>query len=67
MQEVAKDIKREGTKGEFTRKAKNHGMSVGEFAREVKARPWKYSSKTWHQADFAQKGAKASKKRKEKR
>lgn len=47
---IQKAIKRPGA---FTAKAEKHGMSVAEFAAQVKANPDRYSDLTVQQANLA--------------
>lgn len=72
MQKAAAEMKKDGTKGVFTAKAKAAGMSVQAFARKVTTAYSKwvksgrtgappYDLKTYRQAQFALKAGEAKK------
>ena len=54
---AGEEIEKKGTKGDFTDKAKEKGMTAQQFARKVLANTDEYDLKTVRQASFA-KGAK---------
>jgi len=53
IQSVDKEMEKKGTKGAFTKQAKKKGMSVKEFAMEVKNNPSDYSETTRKRGQFA--------------
>ena len=53
IQSVDKEMKKKGTVGAFTKQAKKAGMSVHDFAEEVKRNPEDYSSTTRKRATLA--------------
>jgi hypothetical protein len=66
MQEAAKKMKAKGTEGSFTREAKAHGKSVGEFANEVLKEDSEYSTKMKRKAAFAKAAKSIAEKHKKK-
>ena len=53
IQAVDKEMDKKGTKGAFTKQAKRAGMSVHDFAMEVKNNPSDYSETTRRRGQFA--------------
>ena len=53
IQSVDKEMEKKGTKGSFTKQAKKEGMSVHDFAMEVKNNPSDYSETTRKRGQFA--------------
>ena len=51
-QEAEEEMKKKGTIGKFTKKAKKSGMTTVEYAKKVLANPDSYSEKTRKQAQF---------------
>tara|TARA_R110002074_G_scaffold280851_1_gene452167 strand:- start:1087 stop:1983 length:897 start_codon:yes stop_codon:yes gene_type:complete len=65
IQSVDKEMKKKGTVGAFTKQAKKAGMSVHDFAEEVKRNPEDYSSTTRKRATLALTFERIGKRRKE--
>lgn len=53
IQKAVKRMKQKGTTGEFSRKAKNAGMSTSAYAKKVLAKGSTASTATKKQANFA--------------
>jgi len=66
IQSVDKEMEKKGTVGAFTKQAKKAGMSVHDFAEEVKRNPEDYSSTTRKRATLALTFERIAKNRKEK-
>ena len=64
IQSVDKEMEKKGTKGAFTKQAKRAGMSVHDFAMEVKNNPSDYSETTRRRGQFALNMEKIAKKKK---
>ena len=67
IQAVDKEMDKKGTKGAFTKQAKRAGMSVHDFAMEVKNNPSDYSETTRRRGQFALNMEKISDDRKKKK
>ena len=53
IQGVTAEMKKKGTVGAFTKQAKNHGMSVHDFATKVMSNPEDFSKRTRERANLA--------------
>jgi len=58
---AGKEIAKKGTKGAFTQKAKAHGKTVQQYAKQVLKKGSKASTKTKRQAAFARGAEKVAK------
>lgn len=65
LDEARRRMERKGTVGAFTRQARQHGMSVQEFASEVLRNPERYSEKTVKRARFAKTMGRIARRRKQ--
>ena len=66
IQSVDKEMEKKGTVGAFTKQAKKAGMSVHDFAEEVKKNPEEHSALTRKRANLALTFERIAKKRKSK-